>query len=80
MANYDKEDLVLTERYKNALHELMLAELEMMREHEPEDAECWTWGFCKVGDIAKVNGLGFCFGGDDDKPEGMTETTKVIEL
>lgn len=45
MAMYDTEKLVLTDRYKVALHELMAAELEMMREHEPEMADCWTWGF-----------------------------------
>lgn len=80
MAKYDGEYLKLTERYKSALHELILAELEMVREHEPDNADCWTWGYCEVGDIARFNGLGFCFGGDEDKPEYMKGTTMVIEL
>ena len=46
MAKYDKDELKLTDRYKAALNELMAAELEMMREHEPDMADCWSWGIC----------------------------------
>lgn len=63
MARYDTEELELTPRYVEALKELMRAEMEMMRLHEPDTADCWTWGICEVGDLASARGLSFEFGG-----------------
>ena len=80
MAKYDAKTLVLTDRYKNALHELMAAEIEMMRGYEPDSAECWTWGCCEVGDIADFKALGFFFGGEEDRPAHMICPTTVIDL
>ena len=69
-AQYDTEEIEITPRFKAALIELMKAECEMMAEHEPERAECWTWGHCEIGDLANSNGLRFQYGGDEDKPKG----------
>lgn len=80
MAKYDTENLVLTERYKSALNELMAAELEMMREHEPDMADCWEWGVCHVGDLARKDGLEFTYGGNEDKPAQYKNETEVFEL
>lgn len=80
MAKYDQEDLVLTERYKNALHELMAAELEMMRHHEPEMAGCWDWGVCTIGDLARKDALNFEYGGNEFRSAQHPNETNVIEL
>lgn len=77
MAKYDTEELKLTARFEEALKELMRAEMEMMRLHEPEDAECWTWGVCDIDDLASARGLRFEFGGEGDKPAGFPEHTDV---
>ncbi len=77
MARYDTEELKLTPRFVEALKELMWAEMEMMRSHEPDMADCWTWGKCEVGDISGPAGLAFEFGGDDDKPDDFPEGTDV---
>ena len=38
-----------------------------MREHDPENADCWTWGRCYIGDLAQRDPQ-FQFGGDEDAP------------
>lgn len=65
-AKYDTETIKLTPRFIKALEELMAAECEMMAKAEPENAECWTWGKCEVGDLCKQKGLDFTYGGDED--------------
>ena len=77
MAKYDTEDLKITGRFIEALKELIWAELEMMRAHDPETADCWTWGICEITDIAMTNGLSFQFGGEEDKPKDFPENTDV---
>ena len=66
-ALFDTEPIELTDGYLAALKNLMREEIVMMRLRVPEDADCWTWGVCHVGDIAH-NSLKFEFGGDEDKP------------
>ena len=77
MAKYDTENLKLTPRFIEAVKELLRAELQMMKDHEPENAECWTWGICEIGDLANARGLQFEFGGEDDKPDGFPEFTEA---
>lgn len=67
---YDTEEIEITPRFKAALVELMKAECEMMAKNEPDNAECWTWGHCEIGDLCTYRGLQFQFGGDEDKPKG----------
>ncbi len=74
MAKYDTEEIELTPRFIEALQEVMIAELEMMGEQDHEDAECWTWGICEIGDLADGRGLSFQFGGDEDKPDILTNS------
>ena len=83
MAKYDKEEIELTPRFIEAIQELLSAELEMMREQQQEDAECWTWGICEISDLSDSNGLSFQFGGDDYKPDiliGSGVNVMAIEI
>jgi hypothetical protein len=75
---YDTEKVEPTDRFIEAVQELMRAEMEMMRLHEPEMADCWTWGVCILGDIATRKGLNFEYGGDEDKPDYMPENMDVM--
>lgn len=68
----------LTKRYKDALIELLKAEMDMMQNVEGHSWQDWTWGEVEVGDLAGSICLGFTFGGDDDKPEDMTGTARII--
>lgn len=78
MAKYDQERLDITPRFVESIKELMKAEMEMMREHEPRFAYCWTWGKCTIGDISTLRrGLQFEFGSEEDKPAGFPEGTDV---
>jgi len=77
MAKYDTEELKITPRYIEALKQLMWAEMEMMRLHEPDMADCWTWAICKIGDLSNSNRFSFEFGGEDDKPEDFPKVTDV---
>jgi len=79
MAKFDGVELVLTERYKAALHELMRAELEMMQQFEPEFAEEWVWGSCEVGDLVHNNSLIFIYGGEEDRPPKCIGVDTLIE-
>ena len=75
MIKYDTEYIKPTGRFVEAIKELMRAEMEMMRNAEPEFDDCWTWGICEVGDLASAKGLQFTFGGEEDKPVGFPEFT-----
>jgi hypothetical protein len=60
----------------------MEANMEMMREHEPDLADCWTWGICKVANLANSHGLSFTYGGDEDRPAKLPAgiSTLVVEV
>lgn len=72
---HDTVKIKPTQRFIHALKELMRAEMEMMREAEPEYADCWTWGVCEVGDLATAKGLQFEYGGEEDKPKRFPKST-----
>lgn len=77
IAKYDDEQVELTERFVNALIELMQAECEMMAKFD--SAEFWTWGRCTVIDLAISGGTEFSFGGDDDLPsDGLGKFAVVV--
>ena len=77
-ALYDREEIEITQRFINALKEVMAAECEMMAANEPDSADCWTWGVCEINDLSHSSGLSFEFGGEEDKPEYATEKFTVI--
>ena len=79
-AKYDQEDIEITTRFDNALIELMQAECEMMQQNEPDHADCWTWGRCRVGDLAYLQGLSCSYGGEEDKPlDGLGDFGIIYE-
>ena len=75
---YDTKEIEPTDRFIEAVQELMRAEMEMMRLNEPEYADCWTWGVCTVNDLAMGKGFEFEFGGDEHKPDYMPENMDVL--
>lgn len=75
---YDQEIIVqVSDDFIQALHDLMRAEMKMMISAEPENADCWTWGVCAVGDLASSKHLVFEYGGNEDKPKGMESDVMV---
>jgi len=70
-AQYDDIEINLTTRYKKALVEVGESFLQMMREQDTGNEDCWTWCEITVGNLAESNGLSFYCGGDDDRPDGM---------
>ncbi len=80
MAKWDDRCVKLTSRYVDALMELMRAEIEMMKENEPQNKDCWTYGIATIEDLAYSNGISFEFGGDDDKPNTMKYDVQVKVL
>ncbi|MGF1731225.1 hypothetical protein [Photobacterium kasasachensis] len=79
MARYHKLKIKLTPRYIEALHELMEAELEMMKDQDKDYSECWAWGICTVGNFSKPNHLNLTFGDEESRPKGMSRNTCVRE-
>jgi hypothetical protein len=77
-ARYDDKQVTLSKQYLKALHDLMRAELVMMRAAYKENAHCWTWGKCEVGDLSLAACITFEFGGEEDRPDGMVGETMVI--
>lgn len=75
-ARYDTKPIKITKRYKKALKELMKAHCSMMRKHEPEFADCWTWGTALLGDMAKDH-LEFEYGGVEDEISGVEKFSIV---
>jgi hypothetical protein len=75
-AKYDTEDIVLTAGFIEAIERLMEEECRMMQQHEPKNADCWTWGICTVNDIAHSRGLEFEFGGEPDKHQILKDRKK----
>ena len=69
VVRYDDHTIELTPRVVEALREYMRAVCEMMAEREPENADCWKWGRCVIGDMSNVGCLEVDFGGlDEDVP------------
>jgi hypothetical protein len=77
-AYYDQKPVKLTDEFVTAIERLIEAELDMMQQHEPEMADCWTWGACYVDDLARSRGLFFQFGGDEDKPDWVHGRAQVL--
>lgn len=76
--NWDGDETInATTGYVAALENLIREMLKMMREHEPHNAELWTWGEAEVRDLATSNGISFRFGGDEDKPADMSGDARV---
>lgn len=78
LVKYDNAQIELTPRFINAVHELMAAECEMMQINDPVFANYWTWGRCKVNDLASADSLEFEYGGDEDLPEDGYGSFAVI--
>ena len=64
---YDDRTVVLTERFKAALREVMASESEMMGD-QCRYSDFWIWGRATVLDLSKKDGIEFEFGGDEDMP------------
>lgn len=77
---YDGEKLEATPRFIAALRELMDAQMEMMRLHHPEYADCWSWGECRISDMCSARPFEFSFGDDEVRPYYIPEgeTTYVM--
>ena len=75
---YDGKIITITPAYIQALKNLIIEKLLMMREGDAEYADCWTWGECEVGDLASNVGLSFQYGGEEDKPKYMRGVARVI--
>ena len=75
---FDERDIPITAGYKKALKNLIIETLLMIRKAEPDNAECWTWGQCIVGDLAHRNAISFTYGGHEDKPKYMRGVARVI--
>lgn len=58
----DRGTLVLTPEYITAIEGVLKATILMMREREPENADCWYVGGCKIVDFAAANGVTFHYG------------------
>lgn len=68
-ANYDSDDIELSEGYINALKKVLVAKVEMMRASRPEDADSWYWGRATVLDLASAKSVEFVYGSEDDMPD-----------
>lgn len=66
---FDDIPVKITQRYIDALIELMAAEIEMMKLADPDYADCWHWARCHVNNLAYEGALSFSFGGEEDDPE-----------
>jgi uncharacterized OB-fold protein len=75
---YDDERVVLTQRYIDALVELMAAECEMMRAHEPDMAACWVAGMCEIGDLSTIGSVTTSFSSAEDKEHDEPEPFAVF--
>jgi len=74
----DDKEIEMTPRFEAALKELMAAECEMMQKADPENADCWVWGNCGIGDLTCADCLEFEFGGKENKPEGEQFTVSRL--
>ncbi|KKM19827.1 hypothetical protein LCGC14_1651700 [marine sediment metagenome] len=72
---FDDTWTTITERFKNALIEVMRAECEMMEKYHPD---CWSWGRCEIIDLAHINGIHFNFGANEDLPDDNLGQFAVI--
>lgn len=70
-AYYDTETVTLTPSVLGALLAFGRAFLDMMRRHEPELADCWTWIDIEIRDLAAVNPIDWQAGGEEDRLEGF---------
>ena len=63
----------LTPQVIDALRQVMRATCAMMREREPEFADCWEWGRCEIEDWSKAGGILFFYGGAGDEIDDQAE-------
>lgn len=74
----DYEAIVVTDRYKAALIELLAAKVEMMV--QSGDPESWYYGRVTVGNLANSRNLEFEYGGKADMPDdGLGQFGVIIE-
>ncbi|WP_395089276.1 hypothetical protein [Armatimonas sp.] len=66
-ARLDDKTITLTPRYIAALYELGRAKLEMMRQEDPDNADCWDWCIITVHDLVVGNQLSLECGGNGDR-------------
>ncbi len=59
---FDDHEIELTDTFIESVKNLMANKILMMRIREPEFAECWVIGACKIKDLAESNGLSFQYG------------------
>ena len=76
-ARYYGKEIELSDRFLNALCELMRANLEMMRNYHEEFADCWTWGVCIISDLAYRH-IEYQYGGDEDRPDDLPKGQDVM--
>jgi len=55
-----------TEEFIEAIKNLLIAEIKMMRMVHKETADCWYCGSATIEDMANRNYLSMIFGGKDD--------------
>lgn len=59
----------ITDRFVEAVKELMEAKCEMMAQADTQYADCWTWGRCVIHDLDSTTPMSFTYGGDEDMPD-----------
>jgi hypothetical protein len=73
---YDDDNIIITPRFERAIHELLRAEMDMMRNQITMNAECWTWGACRISNGRLI----FSYGSNEDKPTRMGTADTMITV
>lgn len=76
---FDEQAVKPTGRFCRAIKEVMLAEIEMMRE-QGEHPSCWRWGVATIDNLSSSTGISFMYGGDDDGPEGYATDESKFQV
>lgn len=78
--NFDGERVEPTARFIDAVHEVLAAQMEMMRTDRPDCSDCWAWGVVTIKDAADRNYMEFSFGDEITRPAFLQndEDTAVV--
>lgn len=75
---YDQDkQFEATSGFVNALENLAREFLRMMREADPENADCWTFCDVEIGDVANASFIEFLSSGEGERPEGMFGEVRI---
>lgn len=66
IGSWEGKTFPLTEEFVTAVENLLKAEIKMMRQIEPENADCWYCGAAEIRDMASSDYLVMTFGGRDE--------------